>query len=164
MTAGAANREHEELLVRTANLNNDIKLIKTHQWQTTYYSLLLSAGIIAFLSLVPVQKANPICVPQYFAVFTSLLQACAIVSFNVSFCRRLSRYRISGMVHDRLLNRITGVKHHIDRLERRKHGFWDDLQRVFDTLFFFLFGLMGPAACIAYVWFFNLWLQRQPTL
>jgi hypothetical protein len=37
-----ANRAHSELLARLSNLIDDIRTLKTQQWQTTYYSLLLS--------------------------------------------------------------------------------------------------------------------------
>jgi hypothetical protein len=57
MAEDRANRAHDELLMRATNISDDIKLMKTHQWQATYYSLLLSAGAISFFSLDAVKSS-----------------------------------------------------------------------------------------------------------
>ena len=79
--------EHSELLNRKSILSNDMKLLKNHQWQTTYYSLLLSAAIIGLLKLDPL-FLNGNDIATLLAAYTiSLIQFALVLLLQLSFAR-----------------------------------------------------------------------------
>jgi hypothetical protein len=157
MSEDKKNREHDELLTRTTNMNDDIKLIKTHQWQATYYSLLLSAGVISFFSLGPVQSSHLLAAFKLAAIAISVFQILAIIFFQSSFTCAIHEYRDSGRAIDSLLK--TGVKTKLDILAVPRDEWFKSMERCLYTIVFFVFGILGPLASLAYVYFAN-WCTR----
>ena len=101
--------EHAELLTRAANLNADSKLIKSHQWQATYYSLLSSGGILALLKYdSDLFKKYSQCF-LITAIIISVLQSFIIVFFQGSFARSLRQYQSHGKAINDLLDRKTHI-------------------------------------------------------
>jgi len=137
------NREHDELLMRTTSINHDIKLVKTQQWQATYYSLLLSAGIIALLNLEPVMGSA---VLRTAAVCVSIFQMGAVLFFHITFAFALGRYRKSANAIDAMLK--TDIKAMIDARVAPRVECIEQLERYIYAALFIILGLLGPTACL----------------
>jgi len=140
--------EHAEPLNRSTNLRADTELVKTHQWQTTYYSLLLSAGMFAFLKYDPafVHEAQVLGV----VMLASMVQFALIAIFQSSFVVSIHEYRKRADVINVLLEDRTHLYRVIDPV---RCTCWQRAVSVLYAIGFFFFGLAGPALTIVYSFF-----------
>ncbi len=113
---GGGSLEHAELLTRTSNLSDDVRLVKTHQWQATYLSLTLSGAMVALLKLDPSTSS--------LVAVVSIVQAALLVAFHISFARNLFKYRTSGYRMNEQLNKITHLYEKIAEFPSECWKFW----------------------------------------
>lgn len=104
--------QHAEWLCRMTTLVDDIKSIKNNQWQTTYYNLLLSGGLFAFLKLDDHFWCNENIKTflPFIVIILSFLQIVALIFFQCSFAFSLNRYRGLGDKYDDELDKITKLR------------------------------------------------------
>jgi hypothetical protein len=143
---------HSELLTRTTNINADIKLAKGNQWQATYYSLLLSGGMFAFINY-----AEPVARNAWYVVFPilfylAIVQAGLVVFLQKSYARSLRMYREEGSGIDRLLNSITGVNSAIcEAAKGTRESLLDQTVLTnYYQIVFTIFGVLGPVTVALY--------------
>jgi len=142
--------EHAELLTRSTNLSSDLRLVKAHQWQTTYYSLLLSAGMFALLKYDPCFVTTYKHLTLIAVMVASIVQGVFIVIFQSSFVISLCEYRKRANVINVLLQDKTRLYRTIDPKSERRAG--PRILNVSYTVGFFTFGLAGPIATFYYSW------------
>lgn len=143
------------MLTRTTDLNEDIELIKAHQWQMTYYSLLLSAGVFGFeFTLLQHHLASSRIMSIILAllIYLSFAQILLIIAFQGSFYMSLCQYRDHGVVINNLLNDITRLDKTINATAKIKNE-TPQQQRdlsLFYAVIFVIFGSVGLLLTLGY--------------
>ncbi len=153
MSNDDTNRTHSELLARLSNLIDDIRTLKTQQWQTTYYSLLLSGAMLALT------KWNPALFASWhkYAFFSliclaALGQSYLVIFLQRSFARSLIQFQSHARSLNSLLDELTHIYEEINShatIKRASLGNQIASSKQFARVFIAL-GLAGPILVILY--------------
>jgi hypothetical protein len=144
---------HSELLARLRNLIDDTRTLKNQQWQTTYYSLLLSGAMLALTKL----DATLLISWHKYVFFGLLLLAAAgqgylVIRLHVTFGKSLSQYQSHAYSINSLLDRATHLYGEIDSqatIKRDSLRLQHKTSSLFTSIFIAL-GLAGPVFIFIY--------------
>jgi hypothetical protein len=150
------DHRHAELLTRFTSVIGDIGRTKADQWQTTYYSLLLSSGVFALMFAL-LKGGNAAYLLKKWLIFSaviylSLAQGALVIKFQRSFDKSLRQFRSHAQVINNLLCEITHIYREINEkaeVKDRTASEAEDLSAAYKMGFTF-FGLVGPLATLCY--------------
>jgi hypothetical protein len=154
MTEDGKNRSHAELLSRFSNMVSDIAGFKSSQWQTTYYSSVLSGAMLALLNFDHDLLADCTrrAVILTVVVVVSIAQAILTTYFQASLARALEQVRERARAANSLLDVMTHLHSKINQLARLE-GDSSAAQATGSKPYtgtFILFGLAEPVVTVGY--------------